>query len=584
MAYVAPNGQDPNQQNQQGTGSQGTISGTSGGVMSGGGSSAYQAPNAPRSNPSGTPNIQDYLNANPNAGQHLASAVTQYGQNQANTLNQQYNTSQQQLNNLYTPINQTISQGQSAANTAFQNPTDLLNAYQTAQTQANPTPGTSAAAPNQQNLNAYNAFEGNIPGTQQYNQQQQQIQNYNQAGQQVLNNLQPQANQLQQQANLATNQMGQSQLLQNTVGTPNYTPGQQTLDSLFLSGQGNQLYQNLNNIANTANTQVSGLGTNYQNKLAALQQLAGQNTAYTQNLFLNGPSTNSQQGTGLNQIAANVNQEYAGAQAAQPEQVNTFNASANAAGSGTSAHPYGQFTATQLNQLGLPGSEQAWGVNLSPYIHATTLQPQSAGGNAQVASADEFARYNALNQLAGGTSGSVQPSIFGTSTTASGFNPVSFDASAFQQAVQQQKQALTSSDLQNQFANINPQISAAYGVEAPNIIGNINSMLKAGTDPNQILTALTNPTYENQLANSYTNYLANQGWNTGFAGMASNAYNQALQPFETWLKNTYNPAANDILGNKPVQTSGPQGGLTGAPTLTIPGTYGTSWQGGSGGL
>src|ERR1019366_6770436 len=121
---------------------------------------------------------------------------------------------------------------------------------------------------------------------------------------------------LAQTTGAGANEMGRNQLLQQTVGNPNYNQGQQTLDSLFLQGQGNKLQSNLQGIQNQTASNVNNANTDYQSKLNALQNLSGQNTSYAQNLFLNGPGTgaNAPQGTGLNQIGTNVGNEYTTAQ------------------------------------------------------------------------------------------------------------------------------------------------------------------------------------------------------------------------------------------------------------------------------
>lgn len=548
MATVAPNGQDPNEQGSgPNMGGSGTITGSSGAPgITGGNASAYQSPAAPRGNPGGMPNVQDYFNANQGAGARLNNSITGNVQNQANQVNQNYNTSQSQLNNLYNPLNQNISQGQSAANTAFQNPQDLLTAYQTAQAQANPAPGTTPTAPNQQNLSAYNAFEGDIAGTQQYNQNQQQLQNYNQAGQQAVNNLQPQVGNLQQTANMGANQMGQNQLLQRAVGTPNYNMGQQTLDSLFLSGQGNKLQQNLNNIYNKTNQNVQGLNTDYQSKLSALNQLAGQNTAYAQNLFLNGPGTGAAQGQGLNQIASNVQNQY--------NNLSGPNGSAAQAQAALqSAAATNGFTPEQLQSLGLTSGQHTWGVTPTDLLTAggyspTALAAYNQGGAAQAATADQLARYNALNQLAGGPAGVAQPGIFGTSTTA-GYSPYTLsNPSEIQNAIDARQQTVTGTDFQNALNGLVQNLPNTGGPRPG--FGGFSPAQSSNPNYNNFLSQLNqgivnkslNPDALNSLVQ---NYMANPGPNQD-----QNVLNQIFNPFTQYYKNEYAPASTSIINGQ----------------------------------
>lgn len=425
MAIVAANGQDPNQQQQPNMGGSGTITGTPGASGGGGGSaSVYQgsgASSAPRANPSGAPNIQDYLNANQGAGAKLTSGITNNYQNQANQYQQNLNSQQGNLSSQYDPLNSQVSQGQQYANTAFQNPQDLLNAYQSQQSQQAQGPNANTvsqtAAPDQTALQNYNNFQGDISGTQQNAQLQQGITGYQNEGQQAGNYLQAQLGQLGQTAALGANSMGQRQLLEQTVGTPNYTPGQQNLDSLFLQGNSNQLQNNLNGIYGQASTNTNNANQDYQTKLNALQQMAGQNNQYAQNLFLNGSP--GQGGTGLNQIGANVQNEY---NAAQQGQTASNEAWKNAA--------QGNYSPDVLAAMGLKNGAQTWGLNGQQLEQAAGYQQNALnafnqGGAAQAAGNDEFSRYNALNKIAGGTGGQLQNSIFGTAQQAGGFSPYS---------------------------------------------------------------------------------------------------------------------------------------------------------------
>jgi hypothetical protein len=532
MAIIASNGQDPSQQ-QQGSGQSnlggsGTISGSGGGAAWGSGASAYQAPRAPGAQAS-PPNIQQYLNANQGAGTNLSNAISNNVQNQANTVNQGINTSQSQLNNLYTPLNQQLQGGQQAANTAFQNPQALLTAYQNSQ-------AGSTTAPNTTDLSNYNTFEGDIAGTNQYNTQQQQLQNYGQTGQQDTQNLQTQLGTLQQTTGSAANQMGQNALLQSTVGNSNYSAGQQALDSLFLQGQGNQLSQNLNNIYNQTNQTATNAQNDYQSKLAALQQLAGQNTSYAQNLFLNGPGTgtNAPSGEGLNQISSDVQNQYNSLSSTAAQQQAALQQAANT----------NNYTSAQLQALGLTSGQNTWGLNGQQLLTAggyspTAISAYDNGGAAQAATTDQMARYNALNQLAGGPAGTAQQSIFGSATTA-GYNPITLNnPSGIQSAINTQQQAVTGSDFQNALQNTESALR--------NLSQNGMTYGNANTLAGQLQNA-SSPQQANQEIQSYLAALQAAGINNSTGEYSavqnpwSNAYyNSVYEPDSTSAINVATP-------------------------------------------
>jgi hypothetical protein len=569
MAILAPNGQDPNNpnNNQPNQGGGGTVmnsaagGGNAPGVSGGGGGATGGASNTqarPAGNPSGTPNVNDYLNANQGAGQKLASGITTNVQNQANQVNNQVNTSQNQLNSQYNPLNQTLGQGQSAANTAFQDPSALLSAYQNAQ--ASSAGGSAYQGPqaNNTDLANYNAFQGDVAGTNQYNQQQQQLQNYNNTGQQANNTAQTQLNSLGQTTGSAANEMGRNQLLQNTVGNSNYNQGQQTLDSLFLQGQGNQLQQNLGNIQNQTAANVNNANTDYQTKLNNLQGLSGSNTQYAKNLFLNGPGTtaNAPQGQGLNQIGTAATAAAAADNASAPAQLAALQAAA-AANNGQ-----GRFTAAQLQQLGLQPGEQAWGVGLgggtgdANFIQAGT--PATAATATDQATLD---RYNALNQLAGGPNG-LQTSVFGNATTAGGYNPINFNNAGFQTAVQNQQNAILGSDFSNAISGISGTDNSSFA----NLIQNLQTQQAAGKlTPQQAMQEA------NAVKQSYVNSTNAMG--QGQLTPAATVADQRLQSLTNYYNNVYNPAAGDTLGNT-LTTIGGQTVVGGNPNQPTNGGFG----------
>ena len=517
---------DPNSQNQAGGGSQvlnttgaGGPPGASGGFTSAGGGSGTPQ----RTTPAGPPNINQYLQANQGAGAQLSQGIQSNFQNQANQVNQSVNTANNQLNQSYQPLNQNLSQGTQTIQTAFQNPQALLDAYNASKTQASNQPLSSDQ---QTALSQYNQFQQLNSGG--YNPA---IQSYGTQAQQVGNQLQNQSSALGQQAAGAANEMGRFQLLQNTVGQPNYSTGQQTLDDLFLQGQGNQLQQSLGNIANQTNRNVQGLTTDANAKLNALQGLSAQDQQQIQNTF----------GSGLANISTNVNNEYNNLATSAPQQQAQLQQDILS----------NKLTPQELQQLGVNSGTQTWGLTGQDILNAGkfTANPLAAannGGLAQAATPEEFARYNALNQLAGGGPGQqMQANIFGTSTAAGGYNPVSFDPTALQSAINTQKSAVTGADFQNAVKSILPSLggpvysgSGLQSASNPNAPGPALSLALQQGLANGSLT----PAQANQMISNYINgpLAANPTFGKSDAA--------ALQPWQQYYNSEYSPDAASVLG------------------------------------
>lgn len=559
MAVVAQNGLDPNDPENQSNalGGSGTVlnSATPGASADGGGGS--NAP-AQRANPSGAPNVQDYLNANQGAGQRLAGGITNDIQNQANRINQNVTSNQNQLNNLYQPLNQNISQGQQTSQTAFQNPQALLDAYNAQKT------GQPLSSDQQNAYNQYNQFQANVGGTAQNQQQQSNLQQYGSQGQTDYSQLQNQLSGLNQQTSAPINQMGQAQLLQHAFGTPTYNPGQQTLDSLFLQGQGNNLQKSLGNIYNQTNQNVTGLNSDVNSRLSALQQLAGQNVNNTKNLFTGG----------LNDINTNVGNEYTNAQNAQ-----------NAYQQGLQQDiANGNLSNEDYQKLGLANGTHLWGVgqsnvaggaggllNQNGIITNNALQAANAGGNAQVATPEEYARYNALNQLAGGPTGSLQSSIFGgggNQPTQGGYSPFTLNNPALQTQIDATKNQIAGNQQGSEFYNALMGGGSSGGGVVPGLLNwappnpgfgqGFHAAPQNNPDwngiGNQLKTGLNNGSLNpDQASTMIQNFInSNVAANTD----SREGLNATFQPFLDYYNNVYSPAATDIVGNPVGQTPG----------------------------
>lgn len=541
MATVAQFNQDQNQQNPNSggsgqvlnsagsDGSSGMLSGQSG--SDGGGSTpAYSQARAPLS---GAPNIQQYLQANAGAGQKLSQGIQNNVQQQAQSLDKQVGSYQQQLQGQYQPLAQNLGEsGQQNIQSAFQNPQQLLDAYNAAKTQSSNQPLSN----DQQNqLNQYNQFQqlasqGYNPG----------IQSYGAASQQAGNTLQGGLSNIQQQAQLANTEMGRSRLLQN-INQPNYNLGQQSLDSLLLQAQpgtANQLQQGLSGIASQAGQNVNAFNSDAQSKLAALHGLSSQNQQAIQNLFTSGQG-------GMNDISGNVGNEVQAAianqQAIMPGLV--------------TASKNNSFTPEQLQQLGLQSGMHTWGVNADPFLSSTDLSGMSKEAqNAAVANPEEFGRYNALNNLLGTATGTnvAQPSIFGTATQQNGpFNPANFDTTGFQNAINAKQNALQGTDFQNFVANkFNPALNNAYmtDVVPEQAINKIQQMISNHALPPEVMAQLKDPTFQAGLTNAASKRISDAGLNQDFVGDTMNKYNSTLNVLQDWLNKTYNPAAGAALG------------------------------------
>jgi hypothetical protein len=573
MATIAPfnqddENQDPATQNAGGGGevlSSGVESaGTGGGVASGAGTSYV----APRQKQPGAPNISQYLNANKGAGQQLATGITSGLQNQANQLGKNVSAAQGTLGSQYNALNKSLGEeGQQTITSAFQKPEELLSAYNASKA---PPPAGGQLQPqdgsfgynsssgqdgiNQNALDQYNKFQKLNTGG--YNQD---ISKYGTTGSQLQNNLEGQQQNLTQQIGNPTTESGRFQLLRNRIGQPTYNQGQQTLDALFLQAQpgaANQLKQNLGQIGTQAQQQVQGFGADTQRKLAALGGLSAQDQALVKSMF----------GGGLNEIGTNVAGEYSKAQATYPGQQEAMR----------QGILNNKLNPDQLAQLGLGGKTgepvHTWGMSGQDILNtgqftANPLLAAAQGGNAQVASPEEFARYNALNQLAGGPAG-LQQNIFGNATQAGGYQPISFNAQGFQTAVDARKNAITGVDFQNSLSqihnpNTDPVIAAIKNQhlnpeQAKSLIDVYGQAMLNGqsldiNNPGvmeQIIAGATNGV-------SPTSLLSNlAGMNMVGSGFSSRKYSPQeyynaimpnFNPFTNYYNQHYTPASNAIL-------------------------------------
>lgn len=368
-------------------------------TLSGGPSSSPGGQTAPGgqrpSTPSGRPNIKQYLQANQGAGQKLEQGITGKVQNQANQFNTSLNNARQEFQTGSEPLKTNLGeQGSQKIQTAFKDPQALLNQQ-----------------------NQLQDFQKLRSGG--YTQDIGQLQN---AAQQKTQQLGTQAGQLQGTADLAGNEAGRFQLLRQTYGQPQYTRGQQKLDQLFLQAQPGSMSRDLRNIAGQAQAGVTGLSTEAQAQINALKGLSDARMQQWNNLLNQGATEGTDtdlQNMGLSDISDLSNQRLAQAQSDVQYGADLRNKLKN-----------NTLSQQDLQRLGLSdlSGQSYYDLDLSSYINQANKQPTLAG----TADPDQVARYRALRQLSGDTSGD----LFGGEQQIGGFSPFDFNRTKLNQDLQ----------------------------------------------------------------------------------------------------------------------------------------------------
>ncbi len=355
--------------------------------MSGGGSGGATAATpagARPTTPGGRPNIRQYLDANQGAGQKLSQGIQNKAQAKAGQIEQGVSESRSQLQAATNPLESKLGEeGDKVIKTAFKDPSQILQ--------------------QQDQLSEFQrlrnrGYEGDInaAGT---------------AAQQATQNLSAQANKLQGTADLAGSEGGRFELLRNTFGQPQYTRGQQKLDQLFLQaepGSARQLQQGLQGISRQQQQNISGLSSEAQAKIQALQGLSGQRAQDWQNLYSGGSDANKLDSDlssmGISDINAASQRNLANAQS----DIEYASGLRNRLGSN-------QLTQEDAQRLGLGdlAGKSLYDANLGSYINQNDKQATLAG----TADKDQVARYRALKQLSGDTSGD----LFGGATEVGDF-------------------------------------------------------------------------------------------------------------------------------------------------------------------
>lgn len=340
-----------------------------------------------RQTPSGRPNVSQYIQANQGAGDKLSQGIQQRTQQQSQALSKDVATRGSQFESQVNPLSTKLGEeGSQRIQGAFKDPSailaqqDQLDEFRRLQNRG------------------YTQDIGNLGQTAQTQQQE----------------LMSKANQLGQSADLARTEGGRYQLLRQTFGQPNYSSGQQKLDQLFLQtqpGVNRGLQTNLGQVASQAGKTVGTLAEQQKARLDALAGLSDERSAQVAKLlsggFEEGLEADISQ-RGLSDISMSAEQQLAQAQARAKE----------AEGIQDRLQSPASLTATDLKNLGinqLPAGSSVYDLNLNELVQGYNYNPTLA----QAVDPQEFARYRALQQLAGDTSGD----IFGGATEAGGYNP-----------------------------------------------------------------------------------------------------------------------------------------------------------------
>jgi hypothetical protein len=428
----------------------------SGPMASAGGASGAAGAAASRpTTPSGRPNVQQYLQANQGAGQKLAAGIQSEAQKRADQAASATERGRKELDTQSNPLNQSLGdEGDQKIKTAFKDPQALLN--QQGQLDQN---NQLAQDWKRYQTEGFKQDIGNLSSTM----AEQQAALQNQAGQ---------YNQWQQGA---STEAGRFNLLRDTFGQPNYSRGQQKLDQLFLQAQpgvARTLQQDLSAKGKAVQSGVEALDADTEARIAALTGLSSARADQIKNLLASGVDASALEadmtGRGFQDISASSQQRLLDAQgrATQATGIQDRLASRNLSAADVAGLGFGSD--------GMP----LYGVNLGNYISGSGSNPTLAGA----ADANEFARYRALQQLSGDTTGD----IYGGAEAGGGWNPYQFDKSAAQSAVDAARNNLETvrfNELKQQVANNPFNTVGGHGAH-------LRSAAAAATTPEQLQAAM----------------------------------------------------------------------------------------------
>jgi hypothetical protein len=357
--------------------------------------------------PSGRPNVQQYLKANQGAGEQLQSGIQSNFNKQIEQSSRDLAAQREALNTKANPLEKDLGdEGSEKIKSSFKDPAKLLN--QQGQLDLN-----NQAAQQWQRYQT-GGYQGDI-------------QNLNTQMTDAQRNLQAQTAGLSQTAQGAGTETGRFDLLRNSFGQPNYSRGQQKLDQLFLQAQpgvARNLQQNLTQATNPLKQNVEQFGTDAGARMTALQNMSKARQDQIKGLLSSGVDSAGLEtdltGRGFQDISQSAQSSLANAQAAV----------ANVPGL-RERLAKNQLTSADLSALGLQSGTQLYDTDLSQYITQNDRTPTLANA----ADPAEFARYRALQQLAGDTSGD----IYGGATEVGGFTPYDFNRDSLTQGIEQRR-------------------------------------------------------------------------------------------------------------------------------------------------
>lgn len=238
---------------------------------------------------------------------------------------------------------------------------------------------------------------------------------------------------------------GRTNLLQRYVGGPKYTQGQQRVDNLLLGQTGGVQLKDVRKQALGLESQVTGAKSN---AALAAQQAQQERAAYGKELEkqigrYDDPSTPDIEGEGS--LIGNIYKDL-------QDRTAKFNESQRALEAGLSgAGGQYQLTKAQLDELGISPGQTYHGLNLSNYINAA---PYVDATIQQIAGEDDYAKYQALNRLAG-RQGSL---LTDTSTLNSAKEYSGLDTTRLKETLDLNRQAQTTAqNLLSQFESLLPK-------------------------------------------------------------------------------------------------------------------------------
>lgn len=361
--------------------------------------STIQSYNPNKQQGSGYTNIQRIVQANQNnrLGQAVGGGIQQQAGQQQQAIGQaQQNFQQQSQNNRFdTNANTQLVQN------VLNDPTQYL------QSATNPD-GTPVQQLNQQGNQFQNLISGQYQGP------------VNLANAQQLQNQAQDVSQLGQAIGSTGGRIG---LLQRFVGNPQYQQGQQTLDSLLLGQTGGQDLAAARRAALQAQGQTAGA--------IGGAQAQGQENINTAKQF--GQNVQNQLGTNVTTKEAALAQQAIDTQTQRDKDVANIKAQLSA----------GTLTPELAAQLGIASGDRSYGINAASFLNPSDIKATEQN----IATPEDYARFQALQQLAGTNTPQAAQDVFGkfsgqqaqAGTLAQ--NPAyNIDKSKFQDALQTAKQ------------------------------------------------------------------------------------------------------------------------------------------------